>query len=214
MIGRLQRAFLSGGTMKRLSLLWVLAATLLAACAGPNLPSAPAKASQAQYAYTIGAGDLLRVTVWRHPEVSGDVQVRGDGKVTMPLIEDTVAVGKTPGDLGRELEARLRRYLQDPVVTVQVQQSGGTGTEQVRVVGQAQRPAALPYRQNMTLLDAMLAVGGLTPFAAGNRAVLVRGVEGNKQYGVRLQDLMRSGDISANVEVLPGDVIVIPESRF
>ena len=187
---------------------------LLAGCAGSNLPPAPPKAAQAALQYTIGAGDLLRITVWRHAELTGDVPVRSDGKLTMPLIEDTVAVGKTPPELGRELETRLAKYIREPVVTVQVQQTGGTGTEQVRVVGQALRPAALAYRQNMTLLDAMLAVGGLTQFAAGNRAVLVRGAENNKQYSLRLQDLMRNGDVGANIEVLPGDVIIIPESRF
>ena len=187
---------------------------LLAGCAGSSLPPAPTKAAQAALQYTIGAGDLLRITVWRHAELTGDVPVRSDGKLTMPLIEDTVAVGKTPPELGRELEARLAKYIREPVVTVQVQQTGGTGTEQVRVVGQALRPAALAYRQNMTLLDAMLAVGGLTQFAAGNRAVLVRGAENNKQYSLRLQDLMRNGDVGAAIEVLPGDVIIIPESRF
>lgn len=201
--------------MKRwLAALCALTMAFLAGCAGSGLPPAPAKAQQANYAYTVGAGDVLRVTVWRHPEVSGDVPVRSDGKFTMPLIEDTVAVGKTPVELGREIESRLKRFLQDPVVTVQVLQSGGAGSEQVRVVGQVQRPTSIAFRQNMTLLDAMLAVGGLTPFAAGNRAVLVRGSEANKQYAIRLQDLMRGGDISANVELMPGDVIVIPESRF
>lgn len=194
--------------------LLLAAPALLAGCASGALPPAPERAPQGTWQYAIGAGDVLKITVWRHPEVSGDIQVRGDGKITMPLIEDTVAVGKSPLDLGREIEGRLRRFLQDPVVTVQVVQSGGTGSEQVRVVGQAVRPAALPYRQNMTLLDAMLATGGLTPFAAGNRAVLVRGAEENKRYAIRVQDLMRGGDITANVEVLPGDVIIIPESRF
>jgi polysaccharide biosynthesis/export protein len=192
----------------------VLASALLGACANTSLPPAPARSTGAAYSYLVGAGDLLRITVWRHAELSGDIPVRGDGKLTTPLIEDTIAVGKTPSDLAREMETRLRKYLQDPVVTIQVLQSAGTGKEQVRVVGQAARPAALPYRQNMTLLDAVLAVGGLTQFAAGNRAVLVRGVENNRQYSVRLRDLMRDGDVTANVELLPGDVILIPESYF
>lgn len=199
--------------IRKLNLVLV-AGALLGACGTASLPPAPAKASQGAFAYTIGAGDVLRITVWRHPELSGEVPVRADGKLTTPLIEDTVAVGKSPAVLAREMEDRLRKYLQDPVVTIQVQQSVGTGSEQVRVVGQAQRPAALPYRQNMTLLDALLASGGLTQFAAGNRAVLVRGSENNRQYSLRLRDLMRNGDVTANVEVLPGDVIIIPESYF
>lgn len=187
---------------------------LLGGCASSSLPPAPAKAVKPTNNYVIGAGDLLKVTVWLHPELSGDVPVRSDGKLTTPLIEDSIAVGKTPAALAREMEERLRKYLKDPVVTIQVQQSVGTGSEQVRVVGQALRPAAMPYKANMTLLDAVLAAGGLTQFAAANRAVLVRGSEANKQYSIRLGDLMRSGDVTANVELLPGDVIIIPESYF
>ena len=130
------------------------------------------------------------------------------------LVEDTVAIGKNPTDLAREIEGRLKKYIQDPVVTIVVTNAGGGTSEQVRVVGQAVRPSTLPYKQNMTLLDVMIAVGGLTEFAAGNRAVLVRGAEANKSYTIRLNDLIKRGDVSANSEVLPGDVIIIPESWF
>jgi polysaccharide export outer membrane protein len=142
------------------------------------------------------------------------VPVRPDGKVTSPLIEDLVAVGKSPAALAREIEQRLARYIREPSVTVLVTTFVGNSSEQVRVVGQAARPAALPYKQNMTLLDVMIAVGGITEFAAGNRAVLIRQAENNKQYSVRLKDLLKGGDVSANVEVLPGDVIMIPEGLF
>jgi polysaccharide export outer membrane protein len=125
-----------------------------------------------------------------------------------------VAQGKNPSELAREIETALKKYLQDPVVTVVVQNFGGGNSEQVRVLGQAVKPATLPYRQNMTLLDVMIAVGGLTDFAAGNRAVLIRAAENNKAYNVRLADLIKRGDVGANVQVLPGDVIIIPESWF
>jgi polysaccharide biosynthesis/export protein len=191
----------------------VLIATALAGCAG-NLPPAPKDAATTEYKYVIGPGDQLNIVVWRNPELSGLIPVRPDGKISSPLIEDMVAQGKNPSELAREMEARLKRYIQDPVVTVVIQQFNGPNTEQIRVVGQAAKPQALPYRQNMTLLDVMISVGGITDFAAGNRAVLMRASEGNKQYNVRLRDLLKRGDVSANVEMRPGDVIIIPESWF
>lgn len=191
----------------------LVAAILLAGCAS-NLPPAPAKAAVTDYKYLVGPGDVLNISVWRNPELSAIVPVRPDGKISSPLIEDMVAIGKNPTALAREIEAKLKRYIQEPVVTVVVQQFTGSNTEQVRVVGQAVKPQALPYRQNMTLLDVMISVGGITEFAAGNRAVLVRSSENNKQYNVRLRDLLKGGDVSANAEVLPGDVIIIPESWF
>ena len=157
---------------------------------------------------------MLNITVWRNPELSATVPVRPDGKITAPLIEDIVAIGKNPTALARELEEKLKKYIQDPVVTIVIQSFVGPTSEQVRVVGQAAKPAALNYKQDMTVLDAMIAVGGLTEFAAGNRAVLVRAAEGNKAYNVRLSDLLKQGDVSANVELRPGDVIIIPESWF
>lgn len=191
----------------------LFAALLMAGCASP-LPPAPAKAATPDYKYLIGAGDVLNITVWRNPELSATVPVRPDGKITAPLIEDIVAIGKNPTELAREMEERLKKYIQEPVVTIVVQSFVGPTSEQVRVVGQAAKPAALNYKQDMTVLDAMIAVGGLTDFAAGNRAVLIRAAEANKAYNVRLHDLLKDGDVSANVELRPGDVIIIPESWF
>jgi len=198
--------------LKRLTLAFI--AVVLTGCAASNLPPAPTNAAVPDYKYVIGPGDMLNINVWRNPELSATVPVRPDGKITAPLVEDIVAIGKNPSDLAREMEARLKKYIQDPVVTIVVQNFVGPTSEQVRVVGQAAKPAALPYRQSMTLLDAMIAVGGITEFAAGNRAVLMRPSEANKQYNVRLRDLLKGGDVSANVELRPGDVIIIPESWF
>lgn len=197
--------------MKRLILALTVAA-LAAGCAS-NLPPAPRSAAVPEHRYLIGPGDTLNIVVWRNPELSMTVPVRPDGRITAPLIEDMVAIGKNPTELAREMEGRLKRFIQDPVVTVVVQNFVGPTSEQIRVVGQASKPAAIPYRQNMTLLDVMIAVGGITEFAAGNRAVLVRQNEG-KEYNVRLRDLLKRGDVSANVEMRPGDVIIIPESWF
>jgi polysaccharide export outer membrane protein len=204
--------------MKRTSMMRtaavVLTASVLAACSSSSLPPAPAKAAQPTYNYQIGAGDTLAVSVWRHPELSTTVPVRPDGKVTTPLIEDITAIGRTPADLSREIEQRLAKFVREPSVTIAVTNFVGNTSEQVRVVGQAAKPAALDYKQGMTLLDVMILVGGITDNAAGNRAILIRQSESNKQYSVRLRDLLKGGDVSANVEVLPGDVIMIPESYF
>jgi polysaccharide export outer membrane protein len=208
-----RRFHLSGGRLAHLFGLAVLAVGL-AGCATGSLPPAPEKAAMPDYRYVIGPGDSLNIVVWRNPELSATVPVRPDGKFTAPLIEDMVAIGKNPTDLAREVEEVLKKYIQDPIVTVIVQSFAGPTSEQIRVVGQAARPQALPYRQNMTLLDVMIAVGGITEFAAGNRAVLLRASDDNKQYNVRLRDLVKGGDVSANVEMLPGDVIIIPESWF
>jgi polysaccharide biosynthesis/export protein len=197
----------------KFSLALVACATFLAGCAG-NLPNAPSQASSPDYKYIIGPGDNLNIIVWRNPELSGNIPVRPDGRITTPLVEDMVALGKNPTQLAREIETALKKYIQDPVVTVVVQNFGSVTSEQVRVIGQAARPAALPYRQGMSLLDVMISVGGLTEFASGNRAVLIRASEGNKSYNIRLRDLMKRGDVTANVQLLPGDVIIIPESWF
>ena len=162
----------------------------------------------------IGAGDTLSVIVWRNPDLSMSVPVRPDGRISIPLVEDLPAAGKDPSMVAREVERALAKYVRDPVVTVIVTQFAGPYSEQIRVIGQATKPQALAYRENMTLLDVMIAVGGITEFAAGNRANILRTSEGNKLYRVRLDDLLRSGDISANVAVKPGDVLVIPESWF
>ncbi len=190
----------------------ILAAVLVAGCAS-TLPQAPQQAAEPEYRYIIGPGDTLNIVVWRNPELSSSVPVRPDGRITTPLVEDMVAQGKNPTELAREIETALKKYLQDPVVTVVVTGFGGGNDEQIRVLGQAVKPATLSYRQNMTLLDVMIAVGGLTDFAAGNRAILFRGVD-QKAYNLRLADLIKRGDVDANIQVLPGDVIIIPESWF
>jgi len=165
--------------------------------------------------YIIGPLDVIEVFVWRAPDVSVQVPVRPDGKISTPLVEDMVASGKTPSELARDIESELRTYIQDPVVTVIVHQFQGPYTEQVRVVGQTPQPVSVPYRSHMTVLDVMIAVGGLDPFADGNQAVLIRRQgEDQKAMRVRLDDLLRDGDISANAPVAPGDIILIPESIF
>ena len=165
--------------------------------------------------YLIGPGDAVNIIVWRNPEVSMSVPVRPDGKITTPLVEDLPAAGKTSTALARDIEKALAKYIQQPVVTVVVTSFVGNYSEQIRVIGQATRPQALPYRRDMSLMDVMIAVGGTTEFAAGNRASLIRTVDGKQQrFNVRLDDLVKDGDISANVPMRPGDVLVIPESFF
>ena len=165
--------------------------------------------------YLIGPGDAVNIIVWRNPEVSMAVPVRPDGKITTPLVEDLPAAGKTSTALARDIEKALAKYIQQPVVTVVVTNFVGNYSEQIRVIGQATKPQALPYRRDMSLMDVMIAVGGTTEFAAGNRASLIRNVDGKQQrFNVRLDDLVKEGDISANVPMRPGDVLVIPESFF
>jgi polysaccharide export outer membrane protein len=191
------------------------AAALLAACAsGPTAAPPPAAADAADYSYIIGAGDTLNIIVWRNPELSLSVPVRPDGKVSAPLVDELVAQGKTSPQLARDIEKKLATFVRDPVVTVIVTSFVGPYSEQIRVVGEAAKPQFLPYKQKMTLLDVMIVVGGLTDFADGNRATILRSAEGNKQYAVRLKDLIRRGDISANVEMRPGDILIIPQSLF
>ena len=191
-------------------------AAALAARAGcAQRPPMPADASPAQGDYVIGAGDVLNINVWRNPEVSLSVPVRPDGKVTTPLVEDMQAAGKTSTQLARDVEKALGKYIQQPMVTVIVTSFVGPYSQQIRVIGQAARPQALPYRQAMSLMDALFAVGGITDFAAGNKANIIRTVDGRQlSLAVRLQDLVRDGDISANVAMRPGDVLVFPESLF
>jgi polysaccharide export outer membrane protein len=165
--------------------------------------------------YLIGPGDQLKVFVWGDQELSTDVEVRPDGLISTPLVEDMQASGKTPTELARNLESELSKYVKNPKVTVSVSHFVGQYTEQVRVVGQAAQPQAIPFREGMTLLDVIIAVGGLTEFADGNNASIVRKVNGvTQQYRVKLDDLIRDGDISANVNMLPGDVLIIPETWF
>jgi polysaccharide export outer membrane protein len=194
----------------------VIAATLIAAgCAtGPTYPAAPRNAAGADYQYVIGSLDTVNIIVWRNPELSLAVPVRPDGKITTPLVDDLPAQGKSPTALARDIEKALAKYIRDPVVTVVVTNFVGPSSEQIRVIGEAAKPQILPYRQNMTILDVMIAVGGLTEFADGNHATISRASEGGKSYSVRLQDLVKRGDISANVDMRPGDIVVIPQSWF
>ena len=189
---------------------------LLAACASnpSNLPLAPASAAPPDYSYVIGPGDNLNITVWRNPELSMSVPVRPDGKLSAPLVEELMVQGKTSVEVARDIEKKLSTYVRDPIVTVIVTTFVGPFSEQIRVVGEAARPQFLPYRQKMTLLDVMISVGGLTDFANGNGATILRTAEGNKQYAVRLRDLIKRGDVTANVEMRPGDILIIPESLF
>jgi polysaccharide export outer membrane protein len=195
----------------------VLAASfgLLSACSSTRgLPPAPVSAGTQDYSYIIGPGDGLNIMVWRNPELSMQVPVRPDGKIAAPLIDEMVAQGKNSVEIARDIEKQLSKYVRDPVVTVIVTGFVGPYSEQIRVVGEAAKPQFLSYKQKMTLLDVMIAVGGLTDFAAGNSAIILRSSEGNKQYSVRLKDLIKRGDVSANVEMRPGDILIIPQSFF
>lgn len=165
--------------------------------------------------YLIGPGDTLEVFVWRNPEISVTVPVRPEGRISTPLVEDMMAAGKTPTRLARDIERVLSRYIKSPVVTVIVTEFIGTFGEQIRVVGQAANPQSLSYRSNMTLLDVMIEVGGLTEYAAGNKAKIIRRVgEREMKVAARLEDLLQNGDISANVKMMPGDILIIPEAWF
>jgi polysaccharide export outer membrane protein len=192
----------------------VLLVGALAACAGKQREAAPASVASPDYNYLIGPLDSLQILVWRNAELSVTVPVRPDGKVSVPLVEDLPALGKNPTQLARDIEKALGKFIRDPVVTVIVTTFNGPYAEQIRVVGEAAKPQALPYRQKMSLLDVMIAVGGLTDFADGNNASVLRTSDGGKQYNVRLQDLIRRGDVSANIEMKPGDVVIIPQSWF
>lgn len=177
-------------------------------------PAVPSAAASADYSYKIGPGDNLNIVVWRNPELSMSVPVRPDGKISSPLIDDLNAMGKDSTTLAREIEKELAKFIRDPVVTVIVTGFVGPYSEQIRVIGEATKPQILPYKQKMTLLDVMIAVGGITDFADGNKASILRTSENNAQYSVRLKDLVKRGDVSANVEMKPGDVLIIPQSWF
>ncbi len=191
-------------------------AGLLGACAGYSsaYPPAPVVAGTSGYNYIVGAGDTLNIIVWRNPELSLTVPVRPDGKMSTPLVDELVAQGKTSVEIARDVEKALSKLVRDPVVTIIVTSFVGPYSEQIRVVGEAAKPQSLPYKQNMTVLDVMIAVGGLTDFADGNGASITRASEGDKRYSVRLKDLIKRGDISANVEMKPGDILIIPQGWF
>lgn len=199
------------------------AALALSACASnsglPSLPPAQFQTADETPGaeYIVGPLDSLTIFVWRNPELSTSVTVRPDGRFTTPLIEDMVATGKTPAVLADEIEKQLTKYIQDPIVSVIVNNFNGPLSQQIRVVGEAARPAAIPYRSNMTLLDVMIAVGGLTEFASGDGARLIRFDKESgqqREYALKIQSLLKGGNTSANVAVQPGDVIIIPESFF
>ncbi len=198
---------------------FILLSQLIIGCSSPTLPPATIHPSNtvdtASYRYLIGAGDVLNIFVWRNPEVSGTFIVRPDGMITTSLVEDIPVSGKTPTELARSIEKILATYLRDPIVTVTVNNFNGPFSEQIRVIGEATEPQSINYTQNMTLLDVMIRVGGLTEFADGNDAVLVRIENGvQKQYDIYIEDLIKDGEISANVDMLPGDIIIIPEAWF
>ena len=198
------------------------ACLLLTACGGSNGPQlAPASFVSMQEGpgeeYVIGPLDKLTVHVWRNDELGAAVQVRPDGRITTPLVADMPAVGKTPTMLAEDIRLQLSQYIEEPLVTVIVNEFAGTFSQQVRIVGATEKPASLPYRANMTLLDAMIAVGGMSEFAAGNSAKLIRFDKTSgrqREYGLRLSDLLKKGESKANVMLMPGDVIIIPESMF
>jgi len=191
-------------------------ASLVVGCGGnPAVNSAALPIQAEQSEYRIGPGDTLQVFVWNQPELTVTVPVRPDGMISTPLIAGVPAEGKTAPQLAKDLEVALAEYVRNPTVSVMVTSFVGAYADQIRVVGQAAKPQSLNYRANMTLLDVMIAVGGLAEFAAGNRAVLVRTQDGQQtRTKVRLRDLLDKGDISANVAMRPGDVLIIPESRF
>jgi len=195
----------------------------LAGCAGtsaPQLPPAAFVATQEgpSQEYVIGPLDELSIHVWRNPELGAtNIQVRPDGRITIPLVTDMPAVGKTPAMLQEDIRLHLSQFIEQPIVSVIVTKFAGTFSQQVRIIGATEKPASIPYRANMTVLDAMIAVGGLSEFAAGNRAKLIRfdpRLGRQREYGLRLADLLRRGDSDANVMLAPWDVIIIPESAF
>lgn len=206
----------------RLFALCALASLALSGCGGSSANQlAPASFVAMQEgpgeAYIIGPLDELTIHVWRNDELGAKVQVRPDGRITTPLVADMPAVGKTPTMLAEDIRLQLSQYISEPLVTVIVNNFSGTFSQQIRVVGATEKPASIPYRANMTVLDAMIAVGGLSEFASGNRAKLIRfdkTVGRQREYGLRLADLLKKGDSRANVMLQPGDVIIIPESMF
>ena len=191
---------------------------MLSACAqGPSLPPASTDIGppEATSQYVIGPGDVLDIFVWHNADLTRQIPVRPDGRISMPLIGDALAVGKTPTDLAGELQEQFKPFLKDPLVTVIPVQFVGLFTRQIRVVGEAVQPKAISYRSKMTALDVMIEVGGLTKYADGDRAVLVRSVGGKQEsYQVRLDSLVRDGDVSKNVAMAPGDILIIPQRFF
>lgn len=196
---------------RALLLLTALLALMLTACASNNFPPAPQQVAASDYHYIIGPGDTLHITVWQNPDLSTTVQVRPDGRISAPLVSGMQAAGLTADQLAAEIKKDVSKYVRDPVVTVVVSDFHGALSQQVSIVGAAAKPQSIPYRDKMTLLDAMIAAGGLSPYANGNSAVLIRG---GKSYSVRLDGLLRRGNMADNVPLMPGDTIVIPQGWF
>ncbi|WP_374211861.1 XrtA/PEP-CTERM system exopolysaccharide export protein [Alteromonas gilva] len=199
--------------------LFTLMAIMVTGCQSNRLPEATTRISLTSdvndYRYLIGPGDNLTIFVWRNPEISGNFLVRPDGKVTTALVEDLDVSGKTPTALAREIEEELSKYINSPRVTVSVTGFQGPLSEQVRVIGEATNPRAINYTEHMTLLDLMIAVGGLTEFADGDNAKLIRVIDGEKRsFDIEIDELIREGDISQNVDMLPGDIVIIPEAWY
>lgn len=199
------------------TLILAMAAAAILAATGcsqrETLSAGKIETPQTAPSYEIGPGDSMQIFVWRNQDLTTSVSVRPDGRITVPLVEDLDASGKTPTELAKDIEGELAKYVQDPLVTVIMTGFVGTYEQQVRVVGAATNPQAMPYRDGMTLLDVMVQVGGLTEFAAGDRSTLVRVEDGEQTaYRVELDSLVRDGEISANVAMLPGDILIIPET--
>lgn len=194
----------------------LLSVLILSGCGYSPVETGDARPAVSDYSYTIAPGDRLDIFVWRNEDISvTDIPVMPDGRISSPLVGDMMASGKTPIQLAGDIEKALTDVIRDPLVTVTVSHIVGAHSQQIRVVGEAAQPRAIPYRNDMTLLDVIIEVGGLTEFAAGNRAVIVRNVGGSEShFNVRLEDLIKRGDLGANIEVAPGDILVIPESLF
>ncbi len=210
------REFSSVFAKRVTALVIALAAVLLiGGCAATGPYPQDISDQDQEFDYLIGPGDSVEIFVWGNPELTGSVTVRPDGKITTRLVEDIPASGKTPSQLARDIEKAYSDYVKSAVVSVIVGGFVGIPSQQVRVVGEASKPLSVPFRKHMTLLDLMIAVGGLTDFADGNSSVLVRTEsEGQKVYNVRLDDLIRDGDITANTTLMPGDILIIPEAWF
>lgn len=203
-----------GFTVRRLLALPVVAIILSACGSHPPAPGGD-RFDSPDYSYVVGPGDTMEIFVWGNEELTTTGVVRPDGKFTTRLVEDLQASGKTSTELARDIENAYAEFVRQPVVSVIVNGFQGVPEQQVRVVGEATTPSSVPYRQHMTLLDLMISVGGMTEFASGNKSVLVRTHEGRQaSYGLRLDDLLKKGDISANMALVPGDIIIISESWF
>jgi polysaccharide export outer membrane protein len=203
--------------LRKLRLLIVTSGMLAVTACAPNGAAAPPVSSTPPETanYIIGPGDALQISVWHNAELSIGVPVRPDGRISTPLVNDIVAAGRTPEQLGHDIEGRLKTFVSDPTVTVIVSNFVGAYDQQVRIIGEAVAPKAIPFLAHMTVLDAMISAGGLTPYASGNRAQIVRKVNGKDvNFTVRLSDLLKSGDLTANTDLRPGDIIIIPQSFF